>query len=53
MKKTMIGAASGARGALVNQIEAKDDFLTAHKKQPMGLAAERKARRNGFRIGDD
>lgn len=31
---------------LVKQIEAKDDFLTAHKKQEMGLAA--KAKRNGF-----
>jgi SpoVK/Ycf46/Vps4 family AAA+-type ATPase len=38
---------------LVNQIEAKDDFLTSHKKQPMGLAAARKARRNGFRIHDE
>lgn len=38
---------------LVNQIEAKDDFLTAHKKQPMGLAAERKAKRNGFRIHEE
>jgi SpoVK/Ycf46/Vps4 family AAA+-type ATPase len=32
--------------ALVKQIEAKDDFLVAHKRQEMGLAA-RKARRNG------
>ncbi|MEO1286458.1 MAG: AAA family ATPase [Chloroflexota bacterium] len=31
---------------LVKQIEAKDDFLTSHKKQEMGLAA--KAKRNGF-----
>ena len=38
---------------LVNQIEAKDDFLVAHKKQPMGLAAERKARRNGFRVHEE
>jgi SpoVK/Ycf46/Vps4 family AAA+-type ATPase len=38
---------------LVNQIEAKDDFLTAHKKQPMGLGADRKARRNGFRVHDE
>ncbi|MDQ7028230.1 MAG: ATP-binding protein [Anaerolineae bacterium] len=38
---------------LVNQIEAKDGFLTSHKKQPMGLAAERKAKRNGFRIHDE
>lgn len=30
---------------LVKQIEAKDNFLTAHKKQEMGLA--RKAKRNG------
>lgn len=33
---------------LVKQIEAKDDFLTAHKKQEMGLASQRKAKRNGF-----
>lgn len=33
---------------LVKQIEAKDDFLTAHKKQEMGLAISRKAKRNGF-----
>ncbi|GAB5492223.1 MAG: hypothetical protein Phog2KO_24380 [Phototrophicaceae bacterium] len=32
---------------LIKQIEAKDDFLTAHKKQEMGLGA-RKAKRNGF-----
>lgn len=33
---------------LVKQIEAKDNFLTAHKKQEMGLGAgSRKARRNG------
>lgn len=33
---------------LVRQIEAKDDFLTAHKKQEMGLATQRKSKRNGF-----
>lgn len=33
---------------LVNQIEAKDDFLTAHKKSPMGLGSTRKSKRNGF-----
>lgn len=32
---------------LVKQIEAKDDFLTSHKKQEMGLGA-RKAKRNNF-----
>lgn len=31
---------------LVQQIEAKDDFLTAHKRQPMGLGA--KKRQNGW-----
>jgi len=34
--------------ALVSQIEAKDDFLTAHKRQPMGLGERRKERRNGL-----
>jgi hypothetical protein len=38
---------------LVNQIEAKDDFLIAHKRQPMGLAAERKSKRNGLRVHED
>jgi hypothetical protein len=35
--------------ALVKQIEAKDDFLIAHKKQEMGLMSlsARKAKRNG------
>lgn len=33
---------------LVNQIESKDDFLTAHKQKPMGLAAERRIKRNGM-----
>lgn len=33
---------------LVKQIEAKDDFLTAHKKQEMGLASQHKSKRNGF-----
>jgi ATPase family associated with various cellular activities (AAA) len=33
---------------LVTQIEAKDNFLTAHKKQEMGLGANnRKAKKNG------
>lgn len=36
---------------LVNQIEAKDDFLTSHKKTPMGLGA-RKSKRNGLAIED-
>jgi len=39
---------SNSLETLVKQIEAKDDFLTAHKKQEMGLAAQRKAKRNGF-----
>jgi ATP-dependent 26S proteasome regulatory subunit len=38
---------------LVNQIEAKDDFLIAHKRQPMGLAAERKSKRNGLRVHEE
>lgn len=38
---------------LVSQIEAKDDFLTAHKQKPMGLAAERRIKRNGFLRVDD
>jgi hypothetical protein len=36
---------------LVSQIEAKDNFLTEHKRGKMGLAAgkkRKKARRNGF-----
>jgi len=34
---------------LIDQIEAKDDFLTAHKRGEMGLTPEkRKAKRNGF-----
>lgn len=33
--------------ALVKQIEAKDNFLTAHKKQEMGLLGNRKAKSNG------
>lgn len=33
---------------LIKQIEAKDDFLTSHKKQEMGLlGAARKSKRNG------
>lgn len=33
---------------LVTQIEAKDDFLTSHKKQEMGLGlGQRKSKRNG------
>ncbi len=39
--------------ALINQIEAKDDFLTAHKRQPMGLGERRKERRNGLFPVDD
>ncbi len=38
---------------LVNQIEAKDDFLTAHKRQPMGLGERRKERRNGLPHTDE
>ncbi|MCA9914659.1 MAG: hypothetical protein KC496_15005, partial [Anaerolineae bacterium] len=38
---------------LISQIEAKDDFLTAHKRQPMGLGERRKERRNGLMQVDD
>lgn len=40
--------------ALEDQIEAKDDFLTAHRKTELGLHASRrvKKRRNGFLVED-
>lgn len=38
----------GSLDTLVKQIEAKDNFLTAHKKQEMGLGtSSRKAKKNG------
>lgn len=33
---------------LISQIEAKDDFLTSHKRNEMGLATNKKAKRNGL-----
>lgn len=42
----------GSLQMLVSQIEAKDDFLVAHKKGEMGLATNKKARRNGFPRSD-